>query len=202
MNKVLVLGNDPQINSIEFEKLPSNIITLGVNRIWLKHLPKYFFFHDYDIVEELNMSPEILANLQMKSTIFSSDWLRRDLKKKGKTIPHWLRVLDRPSPHLFPDSVTTAISIFKRQYFSNVDLTFYIAGVSLKWTEPSHFWKEIDYSNALNKSGQDWYQNRFVRIEKNFKGLKNSGIKMISVNPNSMLNKIMRYENIANLYSK
>jgi hypothetical protein len=49
--KVLVLGNDPQINDIEFDRLDKNIITLGINRIWLKYIPDYFFFNDYEIAQ-------------------------------------------------------------------------------------------------------------------------------------------------------
>lgn len=70
MAKVLVLGNDPQINSIDFEKIHPNIVTLGVNRIWLKFIPNYFFFSDLIISNELSRYPEKLEELKRNSTIY------------------------------------------------------------------------------------------------------------------------------------
>jgi hypothetical protein len=199
--KVLVLGNDPQINQIEFDKLPKNIITLGVNRIWLKHIPNYFFFNDCDIIEELEEVPETLIQLQMTSKIFSSDWLKPQVKKRKRNIPKWTTVFPRAQPSRFPDSVTTAIHLFSTNYIPLDQCTFYIAGVSLIWQNPSHFWKELDHT-SLNSNGPTWYLPRFDRISANFKYLKSVGFEMISVNPNSQLNKMMRYENIGNLYKK
>jgi hypothetical protein len=200
--KILVLGNDPQINSIEFNRLDPGIITLGVNRIWLKHIPNFFFFNDCEIIDELNLVPETLAKLRSCSTIFSSDWLRYGAKRRGTNLPSWTRVIDRTQLNTFADSVSTSISIFHRHFLKSSDYTFYVAGVSLLWQEPSHFWKSIEYSNAKNKNDREWYDPRFNRIETNFRNLKNLGINIISVNPNSRLNKIFRYENIGNLYSK
>ena len=68
--KVLVLGNDPQINDIDFSRLNKNVVTLGINRIWLKHIPDYFFFNDYEIAQELNNNPEVLAKIQTECTVF------------------------------------------------------------------------------------------------------------------------------------
>ena len=199
--KVLVLGNDPQINNIDFERLQKNVITLGVNRIWLKHIPNYFFFNDYDIVEELEKYPEIIAKLKTQSTIFSSDWIKTEAKKRKSNIPQWTTVFPRSTRHLFPDSVTTSLSLFSTKYLPLSECTFYIAGVSLIWQNPSHFWKDLDHS-ALNSNGPTWYLPRFEKIKSNFKRLKDVGFEMVSVNPNSQLNKMMRYESINNLYKK
>ena len=53
MEKILVLGNSSQINDIEFDKLQSDITTLGVNRIWYKHMPDILGFTDISIFKEL-----------------------------------------------------------------------------------------------------------------------------------------------------
>jgi hypothetical protein len=194
--KVLVLGNDPQINQINFSKLNKSVITLGVNRIWLKHIPNYFFAHDIEIFNELKKIPEKEAHLQSTSNCFTSDWLF----KNNRSAPPWVRLHSRPIKNSFPDSVTTAISIYNSVLCNSTKITYYIAGVSLKWTNPSHFWKEIEYS-SLNKHGENWYSPRFDRIFNNFKRLKDSKLNIISVNPNSNLNKLFRYESIENLYS-
>jgi hypothetical protein len=193
---VLVLGNDPTINQIDFSRLSPNIITLGVNRIWLKHIPNYFFFNDIPIAMEINKQPEILNKLKTESFCFSSDWL---VKKSSAYVPDWTTVYSRLDSSSFPDSVTTAISIFSKDIMPHHNITYYIAGVSLKWMQPSHFWKELNYP-SLNTHNASWYAPRFKAISQNFTKLKRSHIEMVSVTPNSMLNKIMRYENINNLY--
>ena len=197
---ILVLGNSPQINEIDFDRLDPSVITLGVNRIWLKHKPDYLFFHDYDIVQELEAHPELLAQLQDTSEIYSSDWLRAS----KKTIPNWVKVYARQinTRRMFPDSVTTAMLLFSTHYEKINDCTFYIAGVPLKWCSPSHFWKQLDYHNALNKNQRNWYDPRFQRVIHNFKRLRNIGFRMVSATPHSELNRFLRFENIENLYIK
>lgn len=201
ISRVLVLGNDPQINSIAFDKLAKDVTTIGVNRIWMKHCPHYFFFHDPEIVSELESDPSSLSNLQERSICYTSDWLANLCKKNGRMLPRWARLYTRPSKSIFPDSVTTAMSIFIRQYPTNVPRVFYIAGVSLKWKEPSHFWKELGRPSH-NVHTQSWYTPRFEKVFDNFKKLKQSGAQMISVNSESKLNSIMRYEGIDSLYRK
>jgi hypothetical protein len=198
--KVLVLGNDPQINNIDFSRLQRDVITLGVNRIWLKHIPNYFFFNDPEILAELEQRPDTVKALTSMSNCFSSDWLTFS-KKKKVTVPSWVNVYSRPNPLGFPDSVTTAISIFRSRFLMGKVATFYIAGVSLKWSEPSHFWKSLDHT-SLNHHGPDWYEPRFRMILENFRKLSIPRSRIISVNPDSLLNKHYRYEGIENLYSR
>lgn len=198
-NKVLVLGNDPQINQIQFEKLDPSIITFGVNRIWLKHIPNYFFFHDKHVLNELQKSPEYLAKLQMQSKCFTSDWLRAH--HRSVNLPTFIKSYNRIDRYQFVDSVTTGLQILTRNFISIKDTRFYIAGVSLFWREPSHFWKEIQYQSQ-NSHGPQWYEPRFNRTLQNFERLKTLGYDIVSVNPDSRLNKIFRYENIGNLYKK
>jgi len=196
--KILVLGNDPQINRIKFKLLGNNVKTFGVNRIFLAHYPSYYFFHDAAILTELEQQPDILETLKEKSNIFSSDWLLRN-KKNNRD---WINVLRRSSQtnHYFPDSITTGLRLLSYNYIDRSKYIFYLAGISLKWTSPSHFWKELNYP-GLNKANKAWYDVRFSKMLDNFKRLKNIGFNMVSVNPNSELNKILRYESINNLYT-
>lgn len=199
--KVLVLGNDPQINSIEFEKLDPSIITLGINRIWLKYIPNYFFFSDLVISNELSRYPETLAKLKQHSTIFSSDWIGKGKKSNDAAIPKWTKVYPRKNKKNFPDSVTNSIELFRDIRNQQEQYTFYLAGISLTWQEPSHFWKDASHT-SVNTVGQDWYTPRFEAMLTNFKRLKTHNYDIVSVTPNSKLNKIFRYENIGNLYKK
>lgn len=198
--RVLVLGNDPQINQIDFSKLDRKLITLGVNRIWLKHIPNYFFFNDVEILKELEREPDAIKALVSKSQCFSSDWITFP-RHKRTIVPNWLNVYPRINKHAFPDSVTTALSLFRKHYLKGKSATFYIAGVSLLWKEPSHFWKELNHP-SLNNHDKEWYDRRFEMILTNFKNLSIERTKIVSVNPESLLNKHYRYEGIENLYVK
>lgn len=201
--KVLVLGNDPQINQIDFDSLSPNIITLGINRIWLKYIPNYFFFHDLTISDELIRQPEKLAKLKQNSIIFSSDWIRkgRSFSNTRFPVPTWTSVYPRKNRANFPDSATNSIELFKTICNTNDSYTFYLAGISLTWKEPSHFWKE-ENTVTRNTVGPEWYLPRFEAMLNNFKKLKSHNYDIISVTPDSKLNKVFRYENIGNLYKK
>jgi hypothetical protein len=195
--KILVLGNSPFINDIKFDKLPKDIKTFGVNRIWLKHIPDYFFFHDADILTELDRVPDTRLKLVQNSVTFTSDWL----SNSEPNIPHWLRKYPRTNRRCFPDSVSAGLSILGNRILPGKlsDYIFYMAGISLRWEEPSHFWKADGYP-GLNKKERSWYDIRFNKMFQNFRDIKSHGFNMISVTPNSNLNKLMRFENIANLY--
>lgn len=196
--KILVLGNDPQINKINFASLRPDIITLGINRIWLKHIPNHLFFHDFHIVLELMRNPETLAQLQANTNIFSSTWLYK--KNKNMSAPSWItNVYQPPARNNFMDSATNAIQLFSNNFSEGRPLKFYLAGISLMWQQPSHFWKELDYE-SMNHAGEGWYSPRFELMLNNFKRLKSLKYNIVSVNPNSALNKVFRYENIENLY--
>lgn len=197
--RILVLGNDPQINTIRFDRLAKDVVTLGVNRIWLKHIPSFYFFHDYDILSELMLNQERLVTLQTGSKCFSSDWLVHQAKRIGRRVPGWIRVHARNTKSAFPDSVSTAMRLFIQHYLNSTPKTFYIAGVSLKWKEPSHFWK-VGEHESLNDKDLDWYLPRFDKMLDNFKSLKSVGTQIVSVNPDSRLNGVFRYEGIDSLY--
>ena len=197
--KILVLGNDPQINEIQFSRLLPDIETFGVNRIFLAHTPDYFFFQDPEIFKELDKQPQYLDALTAKSKIFTSDWFIRN----GRSSPPWAKVISRSHQilQLFPDSVTTGIRLLSDNFIDRSKYTFYVAGVGLNWSEPSHFWKQLNYP-GLNTNGKSWYDKRFIRIIDNFKRLKSLNFEIVSVHPHSQLNRYFRYESIGNLYSK
>lgn len=197
--RILVLGNGVCINNIDFSRLQPDIETFGVNRIWLKHIPTYYFFHDADIVHELDENPEIRTSLINNSNIITSDWLRS--RSSGIDAPVWAKSHRRNNIRAFPDSISTGLSLLNTHILnSRIDqYIFYMAGIKLKWEEPSHFWKADGYS-ARNNKDRKWYMIRFQKMFENIRDLRSHGFNFISVTPDSMLNKMMRYENINNLY--
>jgi hypothetical protein len=193
--KLLVLGNSPQINDIEFDKLDPSIVTFGVNRIWLKHFPNYFYFHDSPLLKEIEGDRILKSKLISSSLCFSSDYLNL------KPCPGWIDVHNRVNRGSYPDSVTTGLQILFNKYLDASEYTIYVAGTSLNWSDPSHFWKQIDYRCSHNPSKQ-WYVPRFELMFNNWKRLKDLGYNVISVTPGSRLNKLFRSEGIENLYRK
>lgn len=195
-NRILVLGNGPSINDINFKRLAPDIKTFGVNRIWLAHIPDYFFFHDIDILKELTGKNQTINNLKSNSVIFTSDWIK-------STVPNWIRMYPRHNRKIFPDSVTMGLNILSNHILKEnlKDYVFYMAGIHLRWIEPSHFWKDESFQYiSRNKNDKKWYAPRFNKVLHNLSDMQKMGFRMISVTQDSNLNKIMRYENIANLY--
>lgn len=202
MTRILVLGNDPQINQINFKLLDSDVITIGVNRIWLKHIPNYFFFTDIPIFRELSLHTEIFNKLIETSKWYSSEWIRQCFIKSRTPIPPWIKIYQRRiGNRSLPDSVTSAIQIFHQEHLIKPPYSFYVAGVSLKWQHPSHFWQSLDYK-SLHTPTQEWYNPRFDKIYSNFEILKQMGLSIVSVHPNSRLNNLFRYENVRTLYKR
>jgi len=200
MKKILIIGNDPSIDQIDFTRLDPSIITVGTNRAWMKLLPNYLFFHDPKIFQELEKNPKRLADLKSHSNIIASDWLKQTCRNAKVKVPDYLQTYQRPNKRKYVDCVTTVMDILDRNLFSKRDVVFYIAGVSLTWKSPSHFWKKNPIEGIGNKNDKVWYDKRFDLTYKNFLDLKGRGFKMVSVTPDSRLNKLLRYENIGNLY--
>jgi len=200
MKKILIIGNDPSIDQIDFTRLDPNIITVGTNRAWMKLLPNYLFFHDPKIFQELEQNPKRLADLISHSNIIASDWLKHTCRNAKVKVPNYLKVYERPNKRKYVDCVTTAMDILDRKLFLKRDTIYYIAGVSLTWKSPSHFWKKNPIEGIGNKNDKVWYDKRFGLTYDNFIDLKNRGFKMVSVTPDSKLNKLLCHENIGNLY--
>jgi len=193
--KLLVLGNSPQINDIQFDKLDPAIITFGVNRIWLKHYPNYFYFHDHPLLTELDANRVHKSRLISNSICFSSDYLNPGFR------PDWLNIHPRINRKYYPDSITTGLQILFNRYLDRSEFKIYVSGVSLTWSEPSHFWKQDGYIGT-NKASKHWYIPRFEAMFNNWKNLKDLGFNIISSTPGSKLNKLFRSENVENLYIK
>lgn len=199
-NKVLLIGNDPNVNNIDFSKIDPDVIKVGTNRAWLKVIPNYLFFHDPKIFLELDNNKDRLSELIKHTNIISSDWLNVNCSKLKIKPPEYTKIYNRPNKKKYVDCVTTAIDILERNKFSKRNTIFYIAGVSLTWKTPSHFWKNNPINGIGNTNGKKWHEKRFDLTLQNFKILKSRGFNIVSMTPASKINKMFRYENIENLY--
>lgn len=200
MKKVLVLGNSNHLNSINFNKLDKNITTIGVNRIWYKFIPDYFVFSDMEIYKEL-INQKAFEKLK-NSKIITTEWFNR----KNKNITNKL-LQDKQIksykifPYIkFPDSVCSAIYIYHSFLRRHTKIRYYIAGVDLYYTpNKNHFWTG-EYTTT-NNNGKEWYEPRFKWMFENYMKFKQSGLDIVSVNPNSELNKLFPKKDIKELYN-
>jgi len=199
-NKVLLIGNCPSIDRIDFTRIAKDVTTIGTNRAWMKLVPNYLFFNDPKIFQELDNNSTELEQLKNHTEIVSSDWLEKQCFNNKIQVPDYVKIHKRPNQKKFPDCVTTAIDILERHYFDKRNTTFYIAGVSLAWKTPSHFWKKDLKPGIGNQNDKRWYDSRFSSILNNFRNLKPRGFNIISVTPNSRINKYFPYEHVTNLY--
>lgn len=201
LKRVLVIGNDPSINEIEFDRIDPSIVTVATNRAWLKLIPDYLFFHDIAILNELKKNKSVLGELMKNSKLITSDWLKIQCVRNKVDFPKSVRLYHRPNRYKYVDCVSTAIEILDRYVYKEDFIEYYIAGVSLTWKNPSHFWKIDPIKGIGNTRGPSWYNPRFDRTYSNFVDLKSKKFKIKSVTPSSRLNKIFQYVNVGNLYA-
>lgn len=204
---VLILGNDKNLDEITQDNLPDGFITIGINRSFLKVKTDFLFFNDIEIFQEL-----IRHGYDFNKTkVISSDWLHWTSKRCGKyrmlrpyLNPGKIKVFSRINTLKYPDSVTTAIDIFNKYIYndsSTYDTTYYIAGTSLTYDKKqNHFW--TGKYGTFNNKNEEWYVLRFEKTYDNFKKLKNSGVKIVSVTPNSKINNLFQYISYSQLSQK
>lgn len=189
-NKFLIIGNAPDIESLEIDKLYKDITTIGINRSWHLFETDYLFFQDYDILHELKT-----LNKNKTPKLITTDHIENDNRFSTNDNV----IVYKRNKKLFPDSVSNAIDVFNR---FNKNGVFYLYGVSLIWNERlHHFWQKSNI-HVNNTYGRDWYEKRFDYILNNIRQLKNDNIKIISTTEKSKLNAYLKYVNINELYEK
>jgi hypothetical protein len=207
IKKILIIGNDHNMNDINFAKLKRNtkLVTIGLNRIWHKYIPDYLFFSDIIILHELMKHPDIFekCNLVTSNRIYrkkNSHVLIDKLVADGK-----LQVFAKGIRVNSNYSAINAIGIAKVHLFPNDNCKFYLAAMSLRYNPKlNHFWEKKRSVVRTLKPHQltaKWYiprLNEQFLILRNLKGIYN----IISVTPNSQLNGPYNYKNIKQLYKK
>lgn len=193
---VFIFGNDASIENISFDEIDilrknNKIITAGVNRIWLKHLPDYFFFMDHPIPQELykalNNKKISYDQINNMNIITSSHNIR-----KSDDYMNFINEFDCKLYKL--NKLNSVNNLIWYMYHENPNRIFYINGVSLQWNEKHHFWCNKKYSEYGNNKSEFWTMKRFNKSLEIFKDMYNNGIKMISLTRNSRLNNIIPYQ--------
>lgn len=185
-NKILLLGNGADINDIDFTKIDDSFIIAGVNRIYKKYIPEYYFI--YDLIE---IMPEIPDNVTTIHTVKNKyhQYIEHDTSdKRNKTFvindySYYTQIFNIQDKVLQCNfsPVNFLIRLIDDILFMNDVNYFYIAGVPLL-ENVGHF-----YDESINKTEQktlDKIYNDFLRLAyKNY--------HMISVMKESKLNNIL-----------
>lgn len=193
---ILIFGNDPSIDDIDFDQIKnSGIITAGVNRIWHKFEPDYLLFLDTEIQQELKNAPK-LANTQ---AIVSAEYVTcsaqryplhlADVKNKFSRV---YNVPNIPRQFKLFGSVPTLIHVLNEIIYTDKKNIFLVCGVSLKIDDiqTSHFWK--GKVGTLNNKDKYWYSTRFDQQMESFTKIKSYIHHIYNCTPDSRLSSIYK----------
>lgn len=185
-NKILILGNGADINDIDFSRVDSSFITAGVNRIYKKHIPEYYFIYDLkDIVPEL---PDTVTNIHTVKNKYE-ELLRdntKDLTNKTFIINEYnnyskvFNIHDAVLDCNF-SAVNYLIRLLDDIIYKDDINYFYICGCPLL-ESVGHF-----YDESINATPQKTLDN----IYKDFLRLAYKKYNMISLMKQSKLNNIL-----------
>lgn len=197
VKNIFIFGTSPYLDSIDFEKIKhsqssKDIITAGVNRIFYKFQPDYFFFMDRDIIEELSknsiqreehskwMIPKFLYE-NSESRVERGDFQSYiDQQKIEELNINFFEALKRKSSMLW------LLYYFQEILFKDYLCKFFLIGVELK-TDKGHYFGGKYNSNRPNLGTQ------YVSQQHGIKELSNLGYKIMSLTPNSKLHEFIPF---------
>jgi hypothetical protein len=193
-NNFLILGNGADINEIDFNQIDVSFITGGVNRIYLRYIPEYYYI--YDLV---NIMPDfpIKENIIYTHTSKLSEYLRENVNNTdifhafpcNEYTTEFVIINDKIKCN--HSAINMLIRILNDYLFSTDDNYFYVCGVPLLESE-GHF-----YDESINHTPQkvlDKIYNDFIR-------LAHRGYKIVSCMKESKLNNLFPNEDKSILYN-
>lgn len=192
---IFIFGNDHTINNVDFEYIKSlNVITAGVNRIWLKYHPDYLFFLDNEIIHELLQTKLIFPKTKILTTGYSMGNRQSypfNVDKILNKFSSWYHTNNNYVKELGLDgSIPNLIQILSEKVYPGENLMFFIFGTSLIWNEnKSHFWK--NETRTLNNLPADYYKPRFKKQLRSIMKVNKNNI--YSTQEESLLNSYFPY---------
>lgn len=193
MNKFLILGTGADINDIDFSKIDKSFITGGVNKIYKKIIPDYYYI--YDMKEVM---PEVPDEIEVVYT--HPDKLYEYLYITKNYIQNFCTYYDSDYTPTFyksnkeyecnQSSVNYLIRVLNDYLFKDQENVFYMVGVPLL-ENVGHFYEEEKVTTT--QRSLDRFYNDFMRLN----CLK---YNLISLMKNSRLNKLFPVEDINLIY--
>ena len=190
--------DEVDIDKIEELKKKKDVVTAGVNRIFRKFQPDYFFFMDRDIVEELH-DEQVFRNKNSKW--MTSKFLYENSISKLEEHEFSDYLADQEIDILDIDFVKKVrrkssllwLIYYMRHYaFPDHVCKFYFVGVSLDY-QSSHY-----YGGMMNKNRP--LDTLKVQYQSQFQGLKEfqrSGYHFYSLTPQSKINSFIPFINVS-----
>jgi len=193
INNFLILGNGADINELDFDKIDEGLITAGVNRIYMKFMPEYYYIYDLvDIMPDFPDKECRIITHTSKLQQYLHDTVNNTNVFMSYPMPEYTQkfVLNGQEYKCNHSSVNMLIRILNNYIYKGFENIFYICGVPLL-ENIGHF-----YDDSINKTSQkvlDKIYNDFIR-------LKHNGHKIISCMKKSLLNELFPVENKEILY--
>ncbi len=192
-NNFLILGNGADINELDFNRIDKQLITGGVNRIYLKFMPMVYYI--YDLISIMPAFPDKEYKIYTHNSKLSQ-YMRDNVNNINTffsfPIPEYTKEfrINGQEYKCNHSSVNMLIRILNDYIYKSDNNYFYICGVPLL-EDIGHF-----YNEEINQTPQkvlDKIFNDFIR-------LREKGYKIISCMEKSLLNKLFPVENKNILY--
>jgi hypothetical protein len=193
-NNFLILGNGLDINEIDFETIDINLISGGVNRIYFRFIPEFYFIYDLvDIMPDFPLKEYWIYTYTPKL----SEYLRENVNKKtiftSFPFPEYTQdfTINGKNKNCNFSALNMLIRVLNDYLYKGDNNYFYICGCPLD-EKIGHF-----YDESINQTSQktlDNIYNDFIRLAWN-------NYKIISVMEESKLNDLFPNEDKNILYN-
>lgn len=199
MNKFLILGTGADINDIDFSNIRGDLITAGVNRIYEKIIPNYFFVYDMPEFMPYMVQDEKAEKIK---TIYTHPGQLNKYFQKG--FSYKFNYNTYYDPEYIPSytyngihydcghgSINYLIRMLNDHLYRDQKNIFYIAGVPL-FEDIGHFYDD-EGKTTSKQDVLDRFYNDFLRLHKRC-------YCMVSVMKKSKLNELLPIEDINIIY--
>ena len=201
--KILLLGDYKSIKQVNFNKIPNDVITVGLDRSWILYKTDYYYTDSVFNLIELKTHKSNKIN---EFRIVGSDALLQSAKssKRFNVLKDLLKlknltINNRTIPMNYIDDVSGAIDVFSNHIFKNYECTFYIAGLNLEYKGPGQtFIWEGTKVKPIKEFNVDTLHTYNTNIFNNIIGLKDSGYNIISIMNKSRLNSVIDHKKMFN----
>jgi hypothetical protein len=202
MNKFLVIGTGSDINDIDFKRIDKSFITAGVNKVYKKVIPDYFYIYDLkDVLVDPNKNHLELPD-EIKTVYCTPDKLYEYFYQTRNYKQHFCTYYDKDYTPEFNlhgktyecnhSSINYLMRALNDYLYAGEENIFYMIGVPLL-ERIGHFYDDIDKPIPTTQKMLDRFYNDFIR-------LKDLGYKIISLMTESRLNDLFPKENIEIIY--
>lgn len=190
----LIFGTGADINNIDFSRLRKDFIIVGVNRIFEKIIPDYYYV--YDLKTLISYIPNTIKTIYTHPAKLK-ECFDNNLNYNFNYVTYYDK--DYMPSYVYEGghfdcghgSVNYLLRMLNNYLFEGQKNTYYLAGVPLL-EGMGHFYQDVEATTSV-QIALDRFFNDFLR-------LKRLGYNIKSVMENSRLNEIFPVEDINIIY--